>query len=641
MYFAYDQQQQEASKCAAATEMNPFAVAAAAAAAAASRNSPAANNWSHHLSALVQDCYHRQQQSPVPMDWLTGMILAAQRRGLENPPANTNIERPPLKTSATTASAPLNLSTTTQQQQQQQQQSDCFAMEIGQPPGKRPRKSEQRQRQQDEETIDVGEAQSMTITGATINQKSTPVAAEQQPTTARDEAAELSSCSDSQQQQQQPAIKDQSGAQQSSTPMTTSSGSGDSLTCIVCGDVSSGKHYGILACNGCSGFFKRSVRRKLIYRCQAGTGCCTIDKKHRNQCQSCRLKKCIRMGMNKDAVQNERQPRNTATIRPEMLLHDRATAGKLIRDGVAATVTAVLGVRDRRQQLPTAHHMDQHHYNWNRGRANQPLDEDQSSGWSPANVNARDNDIDAEAADDGSTGASSIMDALAGNKCLSRACNRWGAADHELRYRRCQSDELNSLCPLESGAQQDAQTLFEIDQRVRAAFREAGAVDVDAIVGSVLELAHFRLAFERGQDRANSLNENLGLLAALAKFQASQQQNPPTADQQQDTAGDDCQLMARLRSVLSGLGLSRPSEWLRLKLLVLLSSSSSILSGVTNPSSSASWRQLRACREQVLHSLLTCAQEPCIEPGADCSPLTTGQQSPSSTSWSSERPLTR
>lgn len=122
---------------------------------------------------------------------------------------------------------------------------------------------------------------------------------------------------------------------------------GENLTCIVCGDISSGKHYGILACNGCSGFFKRSVRRKLIYRCQAGTGCCVIDKKHRNQCQSCRLKKCIRMGMNKDAVQNERQPRNTATIRPEMLLHDQATAGKLIRDGVAATVTAVLNVQER------------------------------------------------------------------------------------------------------------------------------------------------------------------------------------------------------------------------------------------------------------------------------------------------------
>ncbi|XP_076251299.1 nuclear receptor subfamily 2 group E member tailless [Rhynchophorus ferrugineus] len=85
------------------------------------------------------------------------------------------------------------------------------------------------------------------------------------------------------------------------------------IPCKVCGDYSSGKHYNIFACDGCAGFFKRSIRRNRQYACKA-KGSCVIDKTHRNQCRACRLKKCEEVGMNREAVQHERGPRNS-TIR--------------------------------------------------------------------------------------------------------------------------------------------------------------------------------------------------------------------------------------------------------------------------------------------------------------------------------------
>lgn len=85
--------------------------------------------------------------------------------------------------------------------------------------------------------------------------------------------------------------------------------------CSVCGDKASGKHYGVMSCDGCRGFFKRSVRyenrnlkeicvsspsvlsrRKIEYKCK-GDSTCEVDVNRRNQCQACRFQRCLAMNM--------------------------------------------------------------------------------------------------------------------------------------------------------------------------------------------------------------------------------------------------------------------------------------------------------------------------------------------------------
>ncbi|KAK8386649.1 hypothetical protein O3P69_017847 [Scylla paramamosain] len=82
--------------------------------------------------------------------------------------------------------------------------------------------------------------------------------------------------------------------------------SGSKHLCSICGDRASGKHYGVYSCEGCKGFFKRTVRKDLTYACREERSC-TIDKRQRNRCQYCRYQKCLSMGMKREAVQEERQ----------------------------------------------------------------------------------------------------------------------------------------------------------------------------------------------------------------------------------------------------------------------------------------------------------------------------------------------
>jgi hypothetical protein len=100
----------------------------------------------------------------------------------------------------------------------------------------------------------------------------------------------------------------------------------DGNVCMICSDRASGFHYGVLACEGCKGFFKRVCKEKvakaddpvetLDAAAAAGAsasnrndsnnkrhcifgGNCEINVRTRNRCQYCRIQKCIELGMSK------------------------------------------------------------------------------------------------------------------------------------------------------------------------------------------------------------------------------------------------------------------------------------------------------------------------------------------------------
>lgn len=116
------------------------------------------------------------------------------------------------------------------------------------------------------------------------------------------------------------------------------------LLCKVCGDIASGFHYGVHACEGCKvrlqtrdcvlcsyicalcslsanaltqriplkeffffslsrllqGFFRRSIQQNIHYKMCVKNEKCLIMRMNRNRCQHCRFKKCLSVGMSRD-----------------------------------------------------------------------------------------------------------------------------------------------------------------------------------------------------------------------------------------------------------------------------------------------------------------------------------------------------
>uniref|UniRef100_A0A2C9JH11 Uncharacterized protein n=1 Tax=Biomphalaria glabrata TaxID=6526 RepID=A0A2C9JH11_BIOGL len=98
--------------------------------------------------------------------------------------------------------------------------------------------------------------------------------------------------------------------------------SGFEELCPVCGDKVSGYHYGLLTCESCKGFFKRTVQNKKTYQCVDSRNC-QIDKSQRKRCPYCRFQKCLSVGMKLEAVRSDRMRGGRNKFGP-MYKRDRA-----------------------------------------------------------------------------------------------------------------------------------------------------------------------------------------------------------------------------------------------------------------------------------------------------------------------------
>jgi len=112
--------------------------------------------------------------------------------------------------------------------------------------------------------------------------------------------------------------------------------------CPVCGDKVSGYHYGLLTCESCKGFFKRTVQNKKVYNCVAER-CCIIDKTQRKRCPYCRFQKCLDVGMKLEAVRHDRMRGGRNKFGP-MYKRDRARKLQVMRNRNVVPSVSLAGI---------------------------------------------------------------------------------------------------------------------------------------------------------------------------------------------------------------------------------------------------------------------------------------------------------
>ncbi|XP_059479904.1 hormone receptor 4 isoform X2 [Neocloeon triangulifer] len=159
----------------------------------------------------------------------------------------------------------------------------------------------------------------------------------------------------------QPHIK--MGSAPMSTHMEDEADYEPPMVCMICEDKATGLHYGIITCEGCKGFFKRTVQNRRVYTCVAD-GNCEINKAQRNRCQYCRFKKCIEQGMVLQAVREDRMPggRNSGAVynlyKVKYKKHKKSPAGAVCKNhAINALHHPSALTKLQQQQLATVAHL--------------------------------------------------------------------------------------------------------------------------------------------------------------------------------------------------------------------------------------------------------------------------------------------
>ncbi|CAF0939390.1 unnamed protein product [Adineta steineri] len=80
------------------------------------------------------------------------------------------------------------------------------------------------------------------------------------------------------------------------------------IPCAVCQKASSGIHFGATTCEGCKGFFRRTIKERIPqrYKCPEKNNC-EINYLTRSACRACRFQKCLAVGMSIEGSRIGRQ----------------------------------------------------------------------------------------------------------------------------------------------------------------------------------------------------------------------------------------------------------------------------------------------------------------------------------------------